>query len=442
MYFGDVTALLPGTIMEVKEFTINDEFSKLAYQYLLHDRIEVAGGIICGPSNSVEDDSFGATIYIVNDSRLRTVLHEADTVIWDTFNSHIHRAVKKVYVTPKGNYVIDISDSVTSRDKVARLASIMVPVFFPQLFIDKPLTDNEKAFLTKASMSRNSTELTEAANIALKDPVIRDLVQKQSLSNLVNVLKTNEVKNARKVVAELKSNIAALADKYALEKDKLKREEYHLFALENHINSAEFNESIKDFIALFENNPKLEILQVKDNGLMEYRIKTRLNYFDRKERFFAHIRQADQQLMDSIFCANPTFEIETYADITVENGSFRSAASRRVGVNHAIEIADDVYAVPNPHIMTFNCFGTADLVLHDLLGSGNYAGFIMQTMASASNANLVDVSPMRNLEEELFIHSRNKKVLYNKVTKTHMTVEEAIEYVHTNMEREGSRENA
>lgn len=385
------------------------DLASFVYQYLLYERVERASGI-------------GGDF-----DEARDVAHIANRFV-SSENDNANPILKKVWMArfkddygrfwQRNNNGIQIMSGKGS-EEWELMVSAMLPLFFPHLFKEKPLTDLERR-LIKAIYDNEGID--EVIQEILSDPKLRDINDKRMRDVLYRGRYESYRKSVEEAIQSYRYRIEDLLMNYRELTKNMHKREMELYGIESGKDDA--MSSIEEFFTFIKDSKAVSIKELQDDGSITLSIHTKLNNFDPDMLIFSEMyphgyykyRDASN-LVTHIFSANPVFEINTCAVVSISSSNSY----------HGYQCKEKD-AIPNPHITYHSCFGSATMILQDLLYENNLAGFAMQLVNSVSNMNLVDSIPRKELFEDLF--ESEGKVLYNKETKENMTVKEAMTYLY------------
>ncbi len=325
------------------------------------------------------------------------------------------------------------------------LVQSFLPLYFPALFKETPLTTEEKHLLeclTKRSADEYRTAMQEMGKaLGLEEMAVRTLLQDFEKSTRKHQLTDaeNQVNNARDNANDFRERyIRALRD---LDESVLRYEGMRV-ALEN---TSESRELMDYFLA----HKNLKLLSAAD-GRLQFIVSTYIDSFDVEG--YEHLSkngdiynginagapfnkvQNRKLLMDALFCENPKLKVRTCAYYRLSmDGEVNSSR----GFNYLMYGAYE-NCIPNPHLQYHNCIGNNAPLITEQLRKGDTLSAVECCIASAMAVNIHETGlTFRPFIQEVM--NSDKKVIENVETHECFTAQEALAWLIEQQSTEASK---
>lgn len=307
----------------------------------------------------------------------------------------------------------------------ARVIASAVPALLSGWFKDKPLTDLERKAVI-AITERNEMKLETLMTALYYTIDVQREVAKVICSRFAGKQAALRMKNAESKVKAIQVSIKRNVDTYA----QLLRDLEESMAFLRGLQLNEQNDNNEELIDLFATNKNLFLIDSGD-GYMNFVVQTKFKVFEPSLYHHNMIRKGtllytkeDVQLVfDKVFCEEPRFEIKAVAYFNFRMNDVCAGIDTRVNYNFGALGTD---RVPNPHLNGYNCFGTAERGIIELINSSDLVGAVYACVSYAGTLNLSDTAPMEYFVQYIINHPTSK-FFHDVETGEDLSLHEAIE---------------
>ena len=307
-------------------------------------------------------------------------------------------------------------------------------LYYPSLFAEKPLTDQDYALIK--SLSKKDRTVFHACVKEMVQPYIKEF-RKLQLSGLIKQMHEGKIESALSNVNNQRMTVDNLEQRYG---DAIARLRELIVTYEGLKATESFDDSEQELVEYLSENKAIHNLDFREHNLY-FSVATILNNYNAESWEYLKARgsiyDGDYEtrlleafnvmsnrklLLDNIFSEDPLLSIKICGNYQIDLNSCRLYTSE----TYDYVQADPIYKgyLPNPHLKRFGCLGGyKDKVMNALL-EGNYISAIELCIASAASVNLDEtVQTFRPFIGWLL--SSQEKVLVSK-DGIEMTPEEAL----------------
>jgi len=305
--------------------------------------------------------------------------------------------------------------------KRGRNTEPVVYMLFPQvtqwMFKDKPITDWEKKFLL--SLSGSGNEYTNMVQEHIAERNISMMIKKRQFDNfvgkLLDIKLETQTRMEKETLVQIKNHESAIRDLLAKYTDICNQIAG--------IKAGHADDSISDFKTMFLNNPNCFLKQITGSTVVFY-LNGFVTNFD-EEAYEAVSRETDSSLysnsgrcpatrrqlktmFDELFLGN-RYRLNLFGGFTLD---FARNTIRLIDGCNCDEAMRN--AMPNPHIVYYQCGGGFTSLHNVALMRGDYAEVLDIAFSQVQNINWSDYSPVSRFAEGFYTTYWNKPCIWDK----------------------------
>jgi len=339
----------------------------------------------------------------------------------------------RVYIHSNLNTCVILLSCLNHR--VNHLLISFLPLYFPAIFKDKPISAEEKSMLQGLSYTNPDSYMEMMWKLSDQTD-IQDKVLSKNLSSIQKASAQKIVKQKEAMLETCRNELESLGNRY---EEMLKQLTASTIEYEGAVVMANKCGESKELVDYFKSHKNIRLISA-DESYMKIIITDFIDSFDvdgyehisKNEDFFNNFHtsatfadNADKKLlMDGLFNEMPDLKVKSCSMFMLDlAGGVRTES----GYNFS-KFPECKNRVPNPHFQRHACIGNNRPLIADQLQKGEIVTALECCLASAAAVNIHETTAtFRPFMEEVF-NSINP-ILFNTVTNTDMTPEEALKWL-------------
>lgn len=338
-----------------------------------------------------------------------------------------------IFINKADNYAVIVMSEQQIGVSMSHIIASFIPRYFPNLFANHPLLDDEWNLLASLTRRSSADFLSSIAIIADRLD-LRQYEIKAMLDGFETRARQTMLDTEKNNLASIESRMDAIMRDY--EEYCLRRENTNI-KIEGLISLLKKGNKDSEIIKYFIANKCLQLLSV-DNRTIRFIVSTHLDNYnaDAYQRFAQdgdiykhynntitvfHDEENRKLLLDNLFSETPLLRLRMccyfYIDLL---GSFGSATRYDYGIRYKDFI-------PNPHFDLHNCPGDNRRYIQEQLKNGNIIGAVQCCIAAAGSVNVLETNMTFRPMLEWIFKSTNK--IIETVDGDYLTPEEALKWL-------------
>lgn len=288
------------------------------------------------------------------------------------------------------------------------LIPALLPVCFPELFKEKPVTEKEKKAILEFQKFHNLDSQNDIKITNIIKPVIEAFSEQIGFEFMVNKTTIEQMvtREDKEELYRLNMEYQQVVDSIEQAEDTLRRRISDRNSIARRIADYEArkpdrSKAIEELTDFFDTHEEVQIIHCADSELY-FAVQTQFEYFDPEiyesaksrenswanERFGLLEEKLDlrKRLLDAVFL-DRSVKINTMSVFNFSKGEVVYALDR--GKSAWSQLLNPTI-FPNPHIYFYGCMGEYQQVVDDCLVKGDIISALEQCIASAKSLNFAD----------------------------------------------------
>lgn len=342
----------------------------------------------------------------------------------------------RFYINEEGRKSIVLVESLSIRKY--HFLQVLIPRLFPWYFEDKPVTEDEKKFLSTLT-ERNALSYEQALTEYAEKFDIRNKTIEIMLGNFETANRESQLRGLRDELLDNQSRIDRNLLNYKNLIEARNDMNLRIAGLEALIRSGVQN---TDLVEYFRCNKNLILIGTNDRGF-SFVVKTYLDSFDPEmyetmaQNEHSHLyhgydypskfeKQEDRKLLlDAIFSEEPLLKVKVCAYYRLDTQGYVDSCE---AYSYPTECSG---WIPNPHLQYYNCLGDHRRYIQESISSGDMVRAVEQCVASAKSINIGESPTVTRFLAD-FLRSTNK--IIELPDGTSVTPDEAFDWLKKNKE--------
>lgn len=268
--------------------------------------------------------------------------------------------------------------------------------FFPRIFAEQPLTDDEKALISIFTQNSSTAYLEKMRELSANHDY-RDKIVAIQLDGFEKNCRNAQIDRAQQDLNNCRRETSNYLERYRRSLDSLEEATIRVEGLLAMRNKASDDSALVDY---FVSHKNLDLISVEGRTL-KFIIRSHLNYFD-TDAYECYAKNGDifknysasgvfgkiqnrKTLFNALFNEDPRIRVRMCSYFSID-----VAGDVRTESNYHFGAAYQNY-LPNPHYQRHACLGQNGPAIIEFLRAGNLPGALEQCIAATQRVNVCEV---------------------------------------------------